>query len=246
VLRPPCRPPRPPRAGQSSTSSRTRTSFVALAHTDTARADSDLRRRFLRDDDAAGAGSWDDQLAQKYYDSLARLRPPVPAPPSLNDIAQWKEFAVCDLKHYRSGRVRRPAPALARPFSRAPQFALRWRTEAEVLSGAGERACANTRCALHSPLPGEERVPGLATLELPFAYAERGAQKRALVKVVLCAKCVRKIMWKRARDRADAGEGDAAGDTEPRRRRSSRSRSPGGVDDGGDGDPARRRRRSPL
>jgi protein FRA10AC1 len=144
----------------------------------------------------------------------------------------------------------RPRPRL--PFSRAPQFALRWRTEAEVLSGAGERACANTRCALHAPLPGDERVPGLATLELPFAYAERGTQKRALVKVVLCAKCVRKIMWKRARDRADAGEGDAdapdagAGDAETRRRRSSRSRSPGGVEDGKGADPARHHWRSPL
>ncbi|KAJ7649920.1 folate-sensitive fragile site protein Fra10Ac1-domain-containing protein [Roridomyces roridus] len=60
--------------------------------------------KFLRedeDDKAPGSSSWDDQLATKYYDSL------------------FREFAVCDLKHYKSGN-----------------FALRWRTEEEVLAAA--------------------------------------------------------------------------------------------------------------
>ena len=43
--------------------------------------------RFLRDDDEK-ASSWDEQLAMKYYTSL------------------YREFAVCDLKHYKSGNVR--------------------------------------------------------------------------------------------------------------------------------------------
>jgi protein FRA10AC1 len=85
------------------------------------------------------------------------------------------------------------------------QFALRWRTESEVLSGAGERSCGNTRCPLHTPPPDEEdRIPGLATLELPFAYEEHGEKKSALVKIVLCARCVRKLMWKREREKAAA------------------------------------------
>lgn len=50
--------------------------------------------KFLREDeeDAAEApnASWNDQLAQKYYGSL------------------FREFAVCDLKHYKSGNVRTP------------------------------------------------------------------------------------------------------------------------------------------
>ena len=49
--------------------------------------------KFLRqDEDHAEAqnASWDDQLAQKYYDNL------------------FREFAVCDLKHYKSGNVRSP------------------------------------------------------------------------------------------------------------------------------------------
>lgn len=44
--------------------------------------------KFLREDEDPGAhNSWNDQLAQKYYDSL------------------FREFAVCDLKHYKSGNV---------------------------------------------------------------------------------------------------------------------------------------------
>ena len=42
--------------------------------------------RFLRDEDERPA-SWDDQLAAKYYASL------------------YREFALCDLKHYKSGNV---------------------------------------------------------------------------------------------------------------------------------------------
>ena len=45
--------------------------------------------KFLRDDEDPEAhnSSWNDQLAQKYYDNL------------------FREFAVCDLKHYKSGNV---------------------------------------------------------------------------------------------------------------------------------------------
>jgi hypothetical protein len=44
-------------------------------------------KRFLRDDDPGVSKTWEAQLAKKYEDSL------------------FKEFAVCDLKHYKSGNV---------------------------------------------------------------------------------------------------------------------------------------------
>lgn len=47
--------------------------------------------KFLREDQDADKphnASWNDQLAQKYYDTL------------------FREFTVCDLKHYKSGNVR--------------------------------------------------------------------------------------------------------------------------------------------
>jgi len=49
--------------------------------------------RFLRpDDEGVKDLPWNDKVAKKYYDSL------------------YKEFAVCDLKHYKSGNVREPCP----------------------------------------------------------------------------------------------------------------------------------------
>jgi len=185
--------------------------------------------KFLRDDDEK-ASSWDEQLARKYYTSL------------------YREFAVCDLKHYKSGN-----------------FALRWRTEEEVLSGSGETTCGNTRCQRHFASRFPDHNSSLTTLELPFSYLEQGESKSALVKVALCEKCVKKLMWKREKekgmdkDKTTAGldfqaiTGDSTGDVnedplakrrkkkstdeipEPsssfhpetrRRRRSSRSRSP--------------------
>ncbi|KAF8181283.1 folate-sensitive fragile site protein Fra10Ac1-domain-containing protein [Pholiota molesta] len=128
--------------------------------------------KFLREEDEQPS-TWDEKLAGKYYSNL------------------YREFAVCDLKHYKSGN-----------------FALRWRTEDEVLSGSGETTCGNTRCEHHfAPRFREDeegsKVP-LTTLELPFAYVEHGASKSALVKVVLCRRCVKKLMWKRSMEKEKA------------------------------------------
>ncbi|TDL16464.1 hypothetical protein BD410DRAFT_706995, partial [Rickenella mellea] len=120
--------------------------------------------KFLRDDDEKEL-TWEDQVARKYYSSL------------------YREFAVCDLKHYKTGN-----------------FALRWRTEDEVLSGAGEETCGNTRCAYHAPSRTLKQPP-LTTLELPFAYEEQGERRSALVKVVLCERCTKKLMWKREKEK---------------------------------------------
>jgi protein FRA10AC1 len=145
-----------------------RTTAVAVASTPVTEFDIlKASHKFLRDgaDDEAST-SWNDRLAQKYYDSL------------------YREFAICDLKHYKSGN-----------------FSLRWRTETEVLSGTGETTCANTRCPEHTA-----SSTSLTTLELPFTYEEHGQKKEALVKVVLCSKCVRKIMWKRKHEKRREGQ----------------------------------------
>ncbi|CUA68494.1 Protein FRA10AC1 [Homo sapiens] [Rhizoctonia solani] len=134
--------------------------------------------KFLRDDDDKELQDLgpEERIAVKYYRGL------------------FKEFAVVDLKHYKSG-----------------QFALRWRTEPEVISGLGQFTCGNTRCAYHQadddrPVP----QPKLITLELPFGYVEDQEAKSALVKVVLCERCKKKLMWKREKDRevTELGEGD--------------------------------------
>jgi protein FRA10AC1 len=63
-----------------------------------------------------------------------------------------------------------------------------------VLSSAGENTCGNTRCKHHTD---QDTAVQLSTLELPFAYEEHGEHKSALVKVVLCPRCLKKLMWKR-------------------------------------------------
>ncbi|CCL99310.1 uncharacterized protein FIBRA_01326 [Fibroporia radiculosa] len=120
--------------------------------------------KFLREDDEQESLTWNEQLAKKYYHNL------------------YREFAVCDLKHYKSGN-----------------FALRWRTESEVISGAGETTCGNTRCTLHTKQEGEMLL--VKTIELPFSYIEDGETKFALVKVVLCDKCLKKLMWRRNKEK---------------------------------------------
>jgi protein FRA10AC1 len=46
-------------------------------------------------------------------------------------------------------------------------------------------------------------MPPLNTVELPFAYEEHGERKSALVKVVLCGKCLKKLMWKREKEKEE-------------------------------------------
>jgi len=108
------------------------------------------------------------------------------------------------------------------------------------LSGVGETTCGNTRCEHHLPLSGTSRldidsasaskVP-LTTLELPFAYIEQGESKNALVKVVLCGRCLKKLMWKKTKEKKESdlsalvgniedGDGEDRGDSarmQPRR-----------------------------
>lgn len=76
------------------------------------------------------------------------------------------------------------------------------------MSGAGETTCGNTRCGHHfAPRFQDEDAPvvPLTTLELPFAYVEHGETKSALVKVVLCSACVKKLMYKRTKEKSQTG-----------------------------------------
>ncbi|WVQ96985.1 hypothetical protein IAU59_004094 [Kwoniella sp. CBS 9459] len=157
--------------------------------------------RFVRDDEEGGA-TWEERVARSYESKL------------------FKEFALIDLKHYKSKR-----------------FALRWRTAPEVVSGIGESTCASLRCKYHQPSQSssgpapltasnlrfrdpaieagssmrsstrheddyhdsrrsEVDMPTLRSFELPFVYAEAGERKETLVKVRLCPSCQRKLKWK--------------------------------------------------
>lgn len=81
-----------------------------------------------------------------------------------------------------------------------------------MLSGAGENTCGNTRCKHHT---NQDTAVQLSTLELPFAYEEHGEHKSALVKVVLCPRCLKKLMWKRNKEKEGQPSTPLEGPIEP-------------------------------
>lgn len=96
--------------------------------------------------------TWEQRVAKKYYDQL------------------FKEYALCELKYYKEGRI-----------------ALRWRTEKEVVVGKGQFICASTRC---------DETKKLQSWEVNFGYVEDGEKKNELVKVRLCPECSDKLNFK--------------------------------------------------
>ena len=107
------------------------------------------------------------------------------------EAALFREFVICDLSRHRERLV-----------------GLRWRTEAEVRAGRGQRFCGARGC---------EAGRGLATLEVPFAYREHGEQRRALVKAVLCAEHMQQMMEAKKPKQED--EGDNADEEKKDRKR---------------------------
>ncbi|KAG0174241.1 hypothetical protein DFQ30_005283 [Apophysomyces sp. BC1015] len=106
--------------------------------------------QFIRDDDSET--TWEHRVAKKYYDKL------------------FKEYAICELKYYKQGKI-----------------ALRWRTENEVVSGKGQFVCASTRC---------DTTTSLNSWEVNFGYMEEGIKKNELVKVRLCSECSDRLNYK--------------------------------------------------
>jgi len=51
-------------------------------------------------------------------------------------------------------------------------------------------------------------------LELPFAYVEQGESKSALVKVVLCGRCLKKLMWKKTKEGKESDTSALVGNIE--------------------------------
>merc|ERR1719341_69797 len=81
----------------------------------------------------------------------------------------FKEYCIIDLSRYKEN-----------------QFGMRWRVEAEVVTGKGQFACANKKC--------EERKK-LRTWEVNFGYSEFGEKKNALIKCRLCFECSYKLNY---------------------------------------------------
>lgn len=63
---------------------------------------------------------------------------------------------------------------------------MRWRQEAEVVTGKGQFFCGNRRC---------EHRKKLRTWEVNFGYVEHGVKKNALIKCRLCFDCSYKLNY---------------------------------------------------
>ncbi|KAK4055554.1 hypothetical protein OIV83_000100 [Microbotryomycetes sp. JL201] len=110
------------------------------------------KHQFIRDTDVDPATlSWEDQLALKYYNSL------------------FREFALINLKHYKSGQ---PDPELV---DRALQV-----DDAIIDPEQMDKPLVRAKLTEH---------------EMHFGYVEDGKKKSALVKVVLCKDCGRKLKY---------------------------------------------------
>lgn len=83
----------------------------------------------------------------------------------------FREYCIADLSRYKESKL-----------------GLRWRTQAEVVSGKGQFMCGVKGCSAQE---------GLASYEVNFAYTEAGAAKQALVKLRCCLECALKLNYKR-------------------------------------------------
>ncbi|XP_057457108.1 uncharacterized protein LOC130748039 isoform X2 [Lotus japonicus] len=94
----------------------------------------------------------------------------------------------------------------------------RWRTEKEVISGKGQFICGNKHC---------DEKDGLASYEVNFCYFEAGENKQALVKLVTCERCARKLNYKRQKEKEQLEKRQQEQD----RRKRNRSKSDDDLDE---------------
>ncbi|XP_004306537.1 PREDICTED: protein FRA10AC1 [Fragaria vesca subsp. vesca] len=87
----------------------------------------------------------------------------------------FKEYCIADMSHYKSGKI-----------------GLRWRTEKEVVSGKGQFICGSKHC---------DKKDALASYEVNFSYYEAGENKQALIKLVTCERCSKKLHYKRRKEK---------------------------------------------
>jgi Folate-sensitive fragile site protein Fra10Ac1 len=95
----------------------------------------------------------------------------------------FREYAIIDLSRCAEGMI-----------------GMRWRTEAEVLSGKGQVICAAKGCS---------SADELTSYEVPFKYSESGVSKMELVKCRLCNQCSGRFL--QYKDKRSSVREDTAG-----------------------------------
>ncbi|XP_065071915.1 protein FRA10AC1-like isoform X2 [Rhopilema esculentum] len=89
----------------------------------------------------------------------------------------FKEYCISDLSRYKENK-----------------FAMRWRTEKEVMDGKGQFICGGRKC---------DTQEELQSWEVNFGYVEHDMKKNALVKLRLCSSCSAKLNFHQKRKIAE-------------------------------------------
>ena len=110
------------------------------------------------------------------------------------------------------------------------QFGMRWRVEAEVVTGKGQFVCANKRCT---------GVKKLRTWEVNFGYVEQNIKKNALIKCRLCHDCSYKLNYHHKKKELTKKKKKS----KKKKKRSKRSRSDSSSSDSDSDDESRKKRR---
>lgn len=115
----------------------------------------DISSRFLRDQhDDGSTKSWNEQLAEKYYANL------------------YREFAVCDLKHFKSGNVS--------PFNRVPSLSPPFSSSSLPSAGEPKTKCclAQARRPVQIPAASITTNPKLLCPPLNFPLPTKNTEKQ--------------------------------------------------------------------
>jgi len=124
----------------------------------------------------------------------------------------FKEYVIIDLSRYKEN-----------------QFGMRWRIEAEVITGKGQFMCAGKKC--------QERNK-LRTWEVNFGYKEHGEKKNALVKCRLCFECSFRLNYHHKRKEVTRKKRKRKKNKKKSRRKSSNRSTSSSSDDESDTDHA--------
>merc|ERR1719382_2266405 len=112
------------------------------------------------------------------------------------------------------------------------QFGMRWRVEAEVVTGKGQFVCANKKCS---------GVKKLRPWEVNFGYVEQNIKKNALIKCRLCHDCSYKLNYHHKKKEVTKRKKKSK--KKKKRRKRSRSSSSSSESDSTDDDSRRRKRK---
>ncbi|GJW73413.1 protein FRA10AC1 [Tanacetum coccineum] len=130
--------------------------------------------RFIRSEEDDMDSSWEQRLVKRYYDKLFKEYPLQVGLDILNVVPPFVGLAsIIDVE---SVERRGTKGDVYMSHYKTGKIGLRWRTEKEVKSGKVKK-------------------------KVNFAYFEAGENKQALVKLVTCERCAKKLLYRKLKEK---------------------------------------------